>query len=93
MKSTRSEERTEARGGVLYTVTSHDSEEKIYSGLIDNISDSGACIYVQEHLEDSESIKVFFREISSAPKEAQVIWCTRESNNLFKVGVRLEGQA
>ena len=93
MKDNRSEERIETKGGVLYTISSHDSEEKIYSGLLDDISESGACIYVQEHMEDSASIKVFFREISSAPKDAQVMWCAQKSNNLYRVGVRLEGQA
>ncbi len=93
MKDNRSEERIETRGGVLYTVSSHDSEEKIYSGLLDDISESGACIYVQDHMENSASIKVYFREISSTPKDAQVMWCGQKCNNLYRVGVLLEGQA
>lgn len=93
MKEKRQEERIEARGGVLYTVSSSDNEEKIHSGLLDDISESGACIYVQDHMEDSASIKVYFREISSTPKDAQVMWCRQECNNLYRVGVLLEGQA
>ncbi len=89
MKNSRQEDRANAKGGVLYAIAALDSDKKIYSGLISNLSDSGACIYTQEHLSESTDLQVYFREISLAPIEAKVMWCTQDSNDIYSVGIRL----
>ena len=90
MENSRREVRASVKGGVLYAIAELDSDKKIYSGLISNLSDSGACIYTQERLSESTDLQIYFREISLAPIEAKVMWCNQDSSDIFKVGVRLD---
>ncbi|KKL50550.1 hypothetical protein LCGC14_2304380 [marine sediment metagenome] len=90
MKNLRKEDRANVKGGVLYAIAAVDSDKKIYSGLVSNLSDSGACIYIQERLSESTDLQIYFREISLAPVEAKVIWCSQDSSDIYRVGVRLE---
>ena len=85
----RREERLQARGGILYVAPALGSTTKIRSGLVVNLSDSGACIYTQDCLSDSDVIKVYFRDISQSSMDAKVKWCVRDNADLFKVGLLL----
>lgn len=86
----RREERLQSKGGILYVAPSLGSTTKIRAGLVANLSDSGACIYTQDCLSDNDVIKVYFRDISQSSMEAKVKWCTRDNNDLFKVGLLLD---
>ena len=90
LKNSRQEDRANVKGGVLYAIAAVDSDKKIYSGLLSNLSDSGACIYTQERLSESTDLQVYFREISLAPIEAKVMWCNQDNSNIFSVGLWLE---
>ena len=90
MNNQRKEERIALKGNIVYIPTSLTSAEKVCSGLISNYSDSGVCIYTQEHLREKESIQLYFNEISKTPINAKVMWCNRNFDDLYMVGLALD---
>ncbi|MCK4911357.1 MAG: PilZ domain-containing protein [Thermodesulfovibrionales bacterium] len=89
LEENRKEQRIQATGGILYVTPSLESSTKIRSGLVCNVSNSGACIYIQDCIKETETIKIYFREISASPMEASVRWCARDKGDLFRVGLLL----
>ncbi len=90
MDCKRKEDRAQTKGGIIYVLSSKDSSDSIHSGLISNISDSGACIYTQEELNKSTHIRIYLSNISQAPINARVQWCRQASDDLFKAGLLLD---
>ena len=86
----RKEDRTKTTGGILYVPLSKNSGEGVHSGLISNVSESGACIYTQEKLPESIDIRIYLNSVSQAPLNAKVRWCSQASNDLFKAGLQLD---
>ncbi len=90
MENSRNEDRVNAKGGVLYAIATVDSDQKIHSGLVSNLSDSGACIYTQQCLTNTTNLQIYFRDISLAPIEAKVMWCDQDSTDIYRVGLKLK---
>jgi len=87
-KELRSEKRESSKGGVLYTLISNDVENA-ETGLLFDMSPSGACIYTQDCITD-EKVKVYFKGISQRPINADVMWCCTTIDNLYKAGLRFD---
>jgi hypothetical protein len=88
MEDKRKADRKQATGGVLYTIAEPDPGRS-RTGLLSNISESGACIYTQECITDA-TIRIYFNGISRKPVNADVMWCNTAVDDLFKVGLRFE---
>lgn len=89
MDGKRKENRTSAKGGIIYVLSSKDSSDGVYSGLISNISESGACIYTQDELKETMDLRIYLTNISQAPINAKVKWCSKASDDLFRTGLEL----
>ncbi len=89
MTGKRKEDRTMTKGGIIYVLTSKDSSDTVRSGLISNISETGACIYTQENLMESTDLRIYLSKISQAPINATVRWCSQSSNDLYRAGLEL----
>jgi hypothetical protein len=58
------------------------------SGLIANISGSGLCAYVQEIFSNGTEVSVYSKAfVSKGPRVAHVKWCSKLTDDLFKVGL------
>jgi hypothetical protein len=88
MEEKRRETRDPSTGGVLYSLTSNDSE-KTRTGLLSDLSRSGACIYTQECITD-EKVRVYFKGVSREPVDADVMWCIRSQEDLFRAGLQFQ---
>lgn len=84
MKELRREERHHATGSVDYI---SDEQDMIRTGLLSNLSDSGACIFTQENI-TSDNVTVYLNGLMDDPMKAEVMWCTEAIDNLYKVGIR-----
>ena len=89
MLGKRKEDRTRTKGGIIYVLSSKDSSDAVHSGLISNISESGACIYTQEELKESIDIRIYLNSVSQTPLNAKVRWCIRSSDDLYRAGLQL----
>ncbi|MCK4911358.1 MAG: PilZ domain-containing protein [Thermodesulfovibrionales bacterium] len=89
MDSKRKEDRTQTKGGIIYVLSSPDSSDAVQSGLISNISDSGACIYTQECINESTDIRIYLGNVSQTPINAKVKWCSQASDDLFRAGLQI----
>ncbi len=79
-------------GGILYSYVDNGSVFDTYSGMLSNISGTGACIYTQESLEKGRKISVYSRSfLSRAPREATVMWCNRIYDDLYMAGLLFPG--
>lgn len=79
----RKEDRTPARGSVMIS-----NESGFVSGLITNMSSLGLCAYVQELLSNGSEVSVYSKNFSTkGPRVANVRWCNRLTDDLFKVGL------
>lgn len=79
----RKEDRTPARGSVMIS-----NDTGFVSGLVTNISSSGLCAYVQEILGSGEEVSVYSKNfVSKGPRVAHVKWCSKLTEDLFKVGL------
>jgi hypothetical protein len=56
-------------------------------GISTNISNSGMGFLTNEPFENGQDIKVFNPRISDGPRAAQIRWCVKLSESLYKVGV------
>ena len=86
MKETRRAVREVSSGGVTYIATSNNVA-KLHTGLLSNLSNSGACIYTHECIQDKR-VKLYFNEVSADPMTADVMWCEESIDNLYKVGLK-----
>jgi hypothetical protein len=59
----------------------------MHSGLLSNLSQTGACIYTQECITD-EKLKIYLNGILAEPMNADVMWCDEALNNLYMAGLR-----
>ena len=55
--------------------------------LTTNISERGLGLYTGTQLKRGQDIKVYSRTLSDRPIFALVKWCSKVSDNIFKVGV------
>lgn len=79
----RKESRTPARGSVMIS-----NESGFVGGLITNMSSSGLCAYVQETLKSGDEVSVYSKCFNSkGPRVAHVKWCSKLTEDLFKVGL------
>lgn len=86
MKEQRAEKREPATGSVTYVSTTNGSEI-MRTGLIANLSKSGACLLTQECVAEGK-VKVYLYGLINEPIKADVVWCNEAIENLFRVGIR-----
>lgn len=55
-------------------------------GISTNISEGGIGFLTNQSLHQGTEIKLYNNRIASIPKNAEVRWCVRISDSLFKVG-------
>ncbi|GAB4389265.1 MAG: hypothetical protein Kow0025_13550 [Thermodesulfovibrionales bacterium] len=86
------ERRTEPRS--LFTVTVkyafYKSAHLVYQtdlGLTTDMSRTGLGLYTNRAIDVGESLKLYSKRLSDKPVEAQVKWCARVSESLFRVGL------
>ncbi len=89
MKGKRKEDRAKAKGGIIFVLSSKDSSDGVHSGLISNISESGACIYTQDCLDEAIDLRIYLSTISQTPLNAKVKWCSQASKDLYRSGLQL----
>ena len=89
MKGNRKEDRAKTKGGIIYVLSSKDSSDGVHSGLISNISESGACIYTQQNLDGTMDIRIYLSTVSQEPLNAKVKWCTKASEDLYRAGLEV----
>ncbi len=53
-----------------------------------DISYRGMCIYSDRPIEKGQTIEIFLRHVYKKPIVAEVKWCIKLTNNLYKVGVQ-----
>jgi len=79
----RKEDRTPARGSVMIS-----NDSGFVSGLVTNMSSSGLCAYVQETLCDGDEVSVYSKNFNTkGPRVARVKWCSKLTEDLYKVGL------
>jgi len=79
----RKEERRPAKGSVMIS-----NDRGFVSGLVANMSSSGLCAYVQDMFDDGTLVSVYSNNFSSkGPRVASVRWCSRLTDDLYRVGL------
>ena len=79
----RKEDRTPARGSVTIS-----NDIGFAGGLVNNMSSSGICAYVQEDFPEGAVVSVYSRNFSTkGPRVASVRWCSRLTDDLYKIGL------
>lgn len=79
----RKEERTPSKGSVMIS-----SDTGFVNGLVTNISSSGLCAYVQEIFDNGSVVSVYSKNFSSkGPRVASIRWCTRITDDLYRIGL------
>jgi hypothetical protein len=58
-------------------------------GVIASRSERGLCFYSSLPLDAGEDLTLFCQQLDSAPLKAQVRWCRKFADDLFKTGVSL----
>jgi hypothetical protein len=86
MEDIRREHRDSLQGCVLFNLTSN-GDDKTHTGLLSDMSTSGACIYTQECITD-EKVRVYMEGISRTPVDADVMWCIRSHDDLYRAGLQ-----
>jgi len=89
----RTEDRKNVEDGVLYLHEMRSVGNTAQNGLAFDFSDNGACIYTQQHLSQSDTIKVLSDKFGDSPRKATVRWCKKLDENLFKVGLSFNGNS
>ena len=84
----RKENRKSAMGNVLYTTDT--LQDDISSGLLLNISETGACICTQECLGQDDTIKIYSNLLGKEPFEVCVKWCAPIDEELYRIGLSLD---
>ena len=84
----RKEQREPVEDDVLYLHYSKKINNIAQHGLAFDLSDSGACIYAQQEYSEGDTIKIFCKDFGDAPAKANVCWCKKIDDRLYKVGLR-----
>lgn len=84
----RKEKREQVEDDVLYLHYSEDVGQTAQHGLAVDMSSSGACIYSQQEYAEGDVLKVFCKEFGDTPAKADICWCRKIDERLFKVGLK-----
>jgi c-di-GMP-binding flagellar brake protein YcgR len=86
----RKEHRDNCSVNVEYYLDSEDCERidcGPWNNVTSDISYSGMCLYSNREITKGHRLKIYLRHVSKDPLVAQVRWCNRLSDNLFRMGV------
>ncbi|MEJ2183426.1 MAG: PilZ domain-containing protein [Nitrospirota bacterium] len=73
----------------VYTFRNGEHRRARAEGLTTDISDGGLGLYTDRPLKRGQVVKVYSSEMDEAPLRAEVRWCTKYSESLYRVGARL----
>jgi hypothetical protein len=87
----REEKRSLFTVTVEYSVTSSEFESNCSKGvgMTTNISSKGLCILMNCPLEEGQCVALYGSKLSDGLLSANARWCSKVSDNLYRIGLRL----
>lgn len=94
LPETRAHKREPVTLPIAYSFThgqtgSPETLNAVKHGISLDLSESGICIYVPDHLSEGMLLNVYANDVWEGARTGTVRWCKRITEELFRVGIKL----